>query len=72
MASQTTPKKPRYQSKARMLAETNTFKITKVVPDKEWYVDKATLQAYKLALFTGNFKTDADTVWSVTIFLEEF
>ena len=35
-------------------------------------MDKATLQAYKLALFTGNFKTDTDTVWSVTIFPEEF
>ena len=61
---QMTPKKPRYQSKARMLVETDTFEITKVVLAQECYVDKATLQAYKLALFTGNFKTDANTVWS--------
>ena len=72
MALQTTPKKPRYQSKARMLAEIANFEITKVDPAQECYVDKATLQAYKLALFTGNFKTDTDTVWSVTIFPEEF
>ena len=35
-------------------------------------MDKATLETYKLALFTGNVKTDTDTVWSVTIFPEEF
>ena len=72
MASQTTPKKPRYQSKKRLLEETDNYEITKVVPVQECYVDKATLHAYKLAVFTGSFKTEADTVWSVTILPEEF
>ena len=35
-------------------------------------MDKQTLQAYNIGVFTGTFKTEEDKVWTVTILLEEF
>ena len=72
MASQTTPKKPQYQSKKRALEEADLYEITKVIPVQECYVDKETLQAYNLAVFTGSFKASDDAVWTVTILPSEF
>ena len=55
-----------------MLAEVGPFEITKIVPAQECYVDKQTLQAYNIGVFTGTFKTEEDKVWTVTILPEEF
>ena len=72
MEAKSSARKPWYQSKARMLAEVGPFKITKVVPAQECYVDKQTLQAYNIGVFTGTFKTKEDKIWIVTILPEEF
>ena len=54
-----------------MLAEVGPYEITKIVPAQECYIDKQTLQAYNIKVFTGTFKTEEDKVWSVTILPEE-
>ena len=71
MAAKLGARKPWYQSRARMLAEVGPFEITKVIPAQECYIDKPTLQAYNMGVFTGTFKTEDDKVWSVTILPEE-
>ena len=38
------------------------FEITKIVLAQECYVDKKTLQAYNLRVFTGTFKTKDDKI----------
>ena len=45
-----------------MLAKVGPFKITKIVPAQECYVDKKTLQAYNIGVFTGTFKTKEDKI----------
>ena len=72
MAAKFGARKPWYQSKARMLAEVRLFEITKIILAQECYVDKQTLQAYNIGVFTGTFKTEEDKVWTVTILPEEF
>ena len=71
MAAKSGARKPWYQSRARMLAEVVPYKITKIVPAQECYIDKQTLQAYNIRGFTDTFKTKEDKVWSVTILTEE-
>ena len=72
MAAKSGARKPWYPSKARMLAKVGPFQITKIVPTQECYVDKQTLQAYNIGVFTGTFKTEEEKVWTVTILPEEF
>lgn len=72
MASQTTPKKPQYQSKKRALEEAELYEITKVLPAQECYVNKETLHAYNLAMFTRTFKDQDDSIWTLTILSKEF
>ena len=71
MAAKSGARKPWYQSRARMLAEVGPYKIAKIVPAQECYIDKPTLQAYNIGVFIGTFKTEEDKVWSVTISPEE-
>ena len=72
MATKSGARKPWYQRKARLLAEVEPFKITKIVLAQECYVDKQTLQAYNIGVFTGTFKTEEEKVWTVTILPKEF
>ena len=72
MATKSRARKPWYQSKARLLVEVGPFKITKIVPAQECYVDKQTLQVYNIGVFTSTFKTEEDKVWTVTILPKEF
>ena len=72
MASKSGARKPWYQSKARLLAECAPFEIAKVIPAQECYVDKATLQAFDITVFTGSFKTETDVVGTISIWPEEF
>ena len=67
MASKSGARKPWYQSKARLLVEVGPFEINKIVPTQECYVDKQTLQAYNIGVFTVTFKTKEEKVWTVTI-----
>ena len=62
MAAKSGAQRPWYQSRAKLLAEVEPFKITKIVPVQECYVDKQTLQAYNIAVFIGTFKTEEDKV----------
>ena len=71
MAAKSGARKPWYQSRARLLAEVGPYKITKIVPAQECYVDKQTLQAYNIGVFIGIFKMEQDKVWTVTILPEE-
>ena len=72
MVAKSSARKPWYQSTARLLAEVGPCKIRKIVPAQECYVDNQTLQAYNIGVFTGNFKTEEDKIWTVTILPEEF
>lgn len=72
MALQMTPKRAQHQIKKKALKEAETFEITKVSPAQECYVNKEMLHAYNLAVFTGSFKDQDDSTWSITILLEEF
>ena len=55
-----------------MLAKVKPYEITKIVSTQECYVDKQTLQAYNIGVFTWTFKAEEDKVWIVTILPEEF
>ena len=71
MAAKSNARKPWYQSRVSMFAQEWAYEITKIVPAQECYIDKPTLQAYNIGVFTGTFKTEDDKVWSVTILPEE-
>ena len=60
MAAKSGAQKTWYQSRARMLAKVGPYEITKIVPAQECYIDKQTLQAYNIRVFTGTFKTEED------------
>ena len=72
MVSKFGPQKPWYHSKAKMLAEVEPYKITKIISAQECYVDKSTLQAYNLGVFIGTYKTEQEVVWTMIILPEKF
>ena len=72
MASKLEKRKPWYKIKERMLTKVGSFKIKKIVPAQECYINKATLNAFEIGMLTRMFKIESDQVWIVTIFLEEF
>ena len=55
-----------------MLAYASPFEITKVTPAQECYVDKTTLQVFKVVVFTGTFKMETDEKWTITVLQAEF
>lgn len=72
MEGSTYKQKYTYKSKAKVLAEAEPFKITKVQLAQECYVDKETLRAFQTAIFTGSFKTAEGSPWTVSLMPDNF